>query len=87
LDNGFLLVKEDERLVSPLAVLFFEYYEDLPTLDEKLTIEKEHIQCIVTALAPLSANWQPTVDFGRSQDPSLWDYADGVDTMDFLTKL
>jgi hypothetical protein len=27
------------------------------------------------------------VDFGMSQQPELWDYADGIDTMDFLTKL
>jgi len=87
LDNGFLLVKEDERMVSPLAVLFFEYYDDLQSLDERLNHEKENIQCIVTAAPLASGAWGTTVNFGRSQQPSLWDYADGVDTMDFLTKL
>ncbi|MDB5137728.1 MAG: acyl-CoA reductase [Mucilaginibacter sp.] len=85
LDNGFLLVKEDERMVSPLAVLFYENYEDIQAAEAILTRESENIQCIVTA-ATLGVNNQE-VDFGKSQQPALWDYADGIDTMDFLTKL
>jgi len=85
LDNGFLLLKEDKDMVSPLAVLFFEYYDDLDSLQEKLKLESENIQCIVSG-SPLNVNNQ-VVDFGQSQQPALWDYADGADTMDFLTKL
>ncbi|HEY4198195.1 MAG TPA: acyl-CoA reductase [Mucilaginibacter sp.] len=85
LDNGFLLVKEDERMVSPLAVLFYEEYEDLNSVQSLLARESENIQCIVST-APLSVSNQ-VVDFGKSQQPALWDYADGIDTMDFLTKL
>jgi len=85
LDNGFLLVKEDERMVSPLAVVFYEYYDDLTSAETLLSRESENIQCIVSA-APLKAGNQ-VVDFGKSQQPALWDYADRIDTMDFLTKL
>ena len=85
LDNGFLLVKEDKRMVSPLAVVFHEQYEDIGHAESLLTRESENIQCIVST-APLKANNQ-LVDFGKSQQPALWDYADGIDTMDFLTKL
>jgi hypothetical protein len=85
LDNGFLLLKEDKAMVSPLAVLFFEYYDDIESLNEKLKQESENIQCIVSH-ASIKVNSQ-VVDFGQSQQPALWDYADGVDTMDFLTKL
>jgi len=85
LDNGFLLVKEDERMVSPLAVLFYEHYEDLASVQTFLISESENIQCIVSN-APLKVSNQ-VVDFGKSQQPALWDYADGIDTMDFLTKL
>ncbi len=84
-DNGFLLLKEDKAMVSPLAVLFFEYYDDLDSLQEKLREESENIQCIVSGV-PLKVDNQ-VVNFGQSQQPALWDYADGVDTMDFLTKL
>jgi hypothetical protein len=85
LDNGFLILKEDKSLTSPLAVLFFEYYEDIASVQAALTHENQNIQCIVSDIA-LHANNQ-VVSFGQSQHPELWDYADGVDTMDFLTKL
>lgn len=84
LDNGFLLLKEDKSMTSPLAVLFFEYYDNTVSLEEKLKMESKNIQCIV---APPSGGWGASVPFGQSQCPALWDYADAVDTMDFLTKL
>ncbi len=85
LDNGFLLVKEDKRMVSPLAVIFYEEYENIGDAETLLSRESGKIQCIVSA-EPLKSNGQ-VVDFGKSQQPALWDYADGIDTMDFLTKL
>jgi len=85
LDNGFLILKEDKSLTSPLAVLFYEYYEDIAALQANLTQQGQNIQCIVSDIA-LDVNNQ-VVTFGQSQHPTLWDYADGVDTMDFLTKL
>jgi hypothetical protein len=85
LDNGFLLVKEDERMVSPLAVIFYEQYENITAVQDLLARESENIQCIVSNTT-LKADSQ-IVDFGKSQQPALWDYADGIDTMDFLTKL
>ena len=85
LDNGFLLVKEDERIVSPLAVVFWEQYKDIRSAEAFLESESENIQCIVTKANVKAAN--QVVGFGESQQPALWDYADGVDTMDFLTKL
>ena len=84
-DNGFLLLKEDERLASPLAVLYYGYYKDIPSVQTLLETESDKIQCIVST-APLTVKTQ-VVDFGMSQQPALWDYADGVDTMAFLTRL
>jgi hypothetical protein len=85
LDNGFLLVKQDERLASPLAVLFYSFYSDVADVENMLNTESEKIQCIVSA-APLQVKNQ-VVSFGESQHPKLWDYADGIDTMDFLSNL
>ena len=85
LDNGFLLVKEDENWVSPLAVLFYEYYDDISSVEQKINDISDKIQCVVSAL-PLQIPNQ-VVNFGRSQQPALWDYADGIDTMDFLSNL
>ena len=83
LDNGFLLVKEDMTYTSPPAVLYYEKYEDLKNLNERLLSERDQIQCVVSHSAEISGS----IAFGRAQKPELWDYADGVDTMDFLLKL
>ena len=82
LDNGFLLLKEDKKLASPLGVLFYEYYDDLQAAQNLLNEESDSIQCIVSAV-PLKVKNQ-VVSFGISQQPALWDYADGIDTMKFL---
>lgn len=85
LDNGFLMVKEDDRLTSPLSALFFNYYHDMADVENIIGQNAENIQCIVSTL-PLQVQNQ-VVGFGQSQQPKLWDYADGVDTMEFLSSL
>ncbi len=78
LDNGFLLVKEDTNLVSPLSVLFYETYLDKTDLLAKLSSHSSKIQCIVG---------KDRIPFGQSQFPALSDFADGVNTMKFLATL
>lgn len=82
LENGFLLLKEDEHYGSPIATLFYEYYTDVASLKEKLTTNAEKIQCVVAHNFTTEE-----VAFGETQTPQLWDYADGVDTLNFLLKL
>ncbi|MBA3649775.1 MAG: acyl-CoA reductase [Chitinophagales bacterium] len=78
LTNDFLLLREEKRLISPVAEVFYEHYTGRNDLDEKLSLQKENIQCII------GENYVP---FGAAQSPELWDYADNVDTMKFLTSL
>ncbi|MCH2196689.1 acyl-CoA reductase [Kordia sp.] len=82
LENGFVMIKEDPQYASPIATVFYEYYEDLDSLQEKLQAEAEQIQCIVADI-----NMKNEVKFGQTQHPELHDYADGVDTLAFLTNL
>jgi hypothetical protein len=79
LDNGFLTIKEDSSHASPISSVFYEYYENLSDLGQKLELEKENIQCIVSN--NLIKN---SVAFGHTQQPKLWDYADNIDTISFL---
>ncbi|ADR21118.1 acyl-CoA reductase [Marivirga tractuosa] len=79
LDSGFFLMKEDEALVSPISVLFYEFYKSDEELEEKLSKQKEQIQCVVQQGAEIEP--------GKAQQPELWDYADGVDTLQFLSEL
>lgn len=81
LENGFLMIKEDTSYSSPIATLFFEYYENLDALKGKLKDDKEKIQCLVS-----HGFSKEEVLFGETQSPSLWDYADNVDTVEFLLK-
>ncbi len=79
LDNGFLIVKQDDSLSSPLSVLMFQFYENEQDIQAFLELHKENIQCVVGNLPHMNA-----VPFGKSQQPALTDYADGIDTMAFL---
>ena len=84
-DNGFLLLKEDVSMASPLAVLYYEYYTDLDAVEQRLRQQEEQIQCVVSK-ADLQLGI-PVLTFGQSQQPKLWDYADNVNTIDFLNSL
>lgn len=84
-DNGFLLLKKDERLSSPLAVLYYENYSSLNDVKQKLQALNNQLQCVVSK-SELTAE-EPTIGFGESQKPKLWDYADKVNTIDFLNGL
>ncbi|MBN2237672.1 MAG: hypothetical protein JW729_08925 [Bacteroidales bacterium] len=84
LDNGFVLLKEDSSIASPIAVLFFEFYENKDQLAFDLLTKKEKIQCI---LSNENLKNMETISFGKAQSPELWDYADGIDTLSFLLAL
>lgn len=76
LDNGFLLVKEEkERLVSPVGSLFTQRYASINEVEQLLESRSDEIQCVVG---------KEYVPFGKAQEPALDDYADGIDTIQFL---
>jgi hypothetical protein len=83
LDNNFLLLKEDVSYSSPIGVVFYEFYDDLKALNQRLENDKKQIQCIVST----SMEIKNAIPFGQAQCPKLADYADGVDTMQFLIGL
>ncbi len=83
-NNGCLIIREDERLTSRIASIHYEFYKDKNDLLEKLQSQKENIQCIVSNISLDNFN---VFSFGKAQQPSLMDYADGADTMAFLTSL
>lgn len=82
LDNEFMTIKEDLSYSSPISSVFYEFYESLEEISTRLNTDAEQIQCIV------SNNLIPnSVAFGQTQQPKLWDYADNVDTLSFLSKI
>ncbi|NVK51480.1 MAG: acyl-CoA reductase [Flavobacteriaceae bacterium] len=83
LENGFIMIKEDESYASPIATVFYEYYTDLDELKSKVLNDSEKIQCVVSS----SNIFDNEISFGNTQNPQLWDYADGINTLDFLAKI
>ncbi|CAM1353915.1 acyl-CoA reductase [Tenacibaculum insulae] len=82
LENGFLMIKEDESYASPIASVFYEYYDNAEDLKIKLKQDEEKTQCVV------ASNFiENEIAFGQTQNPQLWDYADGVNTLEFLSKI
>jgi len=82
LDNGFLTLKEDKSYASPISSVFYEFYDDIALLQTRLQSENEQIQCIVS-----NNLVENSIDFGQTQKPNLWDYADNVDTISFLSTI
>ncbi|MBS1489189.1 MAG: acyl-CoA reductase [Bacteroidetes bacterium] len=82
-DSGFLLITESQNLVSPISVLYYETYKDQTDLKAALQAQENKIQCIVSA----KGWYDKSVPFGRAQLPGVTDYADGVDTLQFLQSL
>jgi len=80
LDNGFLILKEDQSLSSPISALFYSFYDDEASLELDLRRMEKQIQCVVSKK-------EGDINFGQTQKPSLNDYADGIDTMEFLSGL
>lgn len=83
LDNGLVLIKQEQSLASPIGVLHYQYYEKTEDVTNFVTLNDHKIQCVVS-----KTKWSfPTYELGTAQQPELWDYADNVDTIDFLLNL
>ena len=84
MNNGSIILTEDKTLTSRIAMLHWEYYADLATLEKELLDRKEEIQ-LVTG----NVNFEEikTKKLGEAQSPRLNDYADGIDTMAWLKGL
>jgi hypothetical protein len=79
-DNNFVMLKEDEKLFSPLSVIHFSRYSSLEDVKNFIQENGEDIQCVVGK----NNLGIETVYFGEAQNPGLDTYADNVDTMQFL---
>lgn len=75
-------VTHNPSVASPIGNLHYEYYPDADELKKLILFNNRQIQCIVGKVDGIC-----TVDFGKTQQPELWDYADGTDTLAFLRDL
>lgn len=75
--NESTLLIEEKRIFSAIGMLHYEYYDNYETLVQSLKLD-ENIQCIVG---------EKNIPFGEAQQPDLFSYADGIDTLQFLLSL
>jgi len=86
LANEFVMILQSPALASVIGTLHYQYYTSLHAAETTLTEHEEEIQCVVAGAGILN-NLPQKVNFGKAQQPTLSDYADGVDTMQFLLSL
>lgn len=78
LDNNFLMIRESEELFSPLSVIHYSFYDSEEDITNYILDNSEKIQCVVG---------KNNLPLGKAQQPGLSDYADGVNTLEFLGSL
>ncbi len=78
LDNNFLILKESNQLFSPVSVLFYESFSTNNDIHEYIKNNQNSIQCVIG---------KDFIPFGYSQQPVISEFADKINTVDFLLNL
>jgi len=88
MSNESILLTEDGSPFSPISVLNYRYYRPGEPLPPPVSGNDPDIQCVVGSTGLAAGTLPgPVIPFGRAQQPRLEDYADGVDTLQFLKSL
>jgi hypothetical protein len=74
MDAGGILLSENASPFAAISQVHYQFYEE----GKSPILDLSHIQCVVG---------KDGLPFGSLQQPMLLQYADGVDTLDFLTKI
>ncbi|MDR1887406.1 MAG: hypothetical protein LBQ70_05765 [Prevotellaceae bacterium] len=83
LTNGFVIIRKDSLAFSAIAAINCAEYEDIERVKDFLSEQKDSIQCVVSKVGGI----ENAIPFGYTQQPELTDYADGIDTMEFLVSV
>ncbi|MBK8054663.1 MAG: acyl-CoA reductase [Saprospiraceae bacterium] len=84
LQSEFLILKQSDQIISRIASLHYQYYKNQADLIWWLRSKENEIQCIAT---DMNLPQIKTVGLGMAQCPAIDDFADGVDTVNFLLRL
>lgn len=84
IDTGYFLLQQSDSFAAPISVVFYDHYQSYQDFLNKILDKKDELQCIA------SSNFLPnmnTIPFGETQFPGPGDYADQIDTLNFLLNL
>ncbi len=79
IDNEYFILTESDEFSPPISVINYQYYKDIKEVQEIIEENQNRLQCVVS-----HCNIKNSVEFGETQNPKLYDYADNIDTFDFL---
>ena len=79
IDNGYFMLIESDEFSPPISVVNYQYYRDIKEVQEIIEENQDRLQCVVS-----HCDIKNIVEFGETQNPKLYDYADNIDTFDFL---
>lgn len=82
LDNNFMIIRESNQFSSPVSVVHYEKYENIEAVKKLIFENSDKIQCVVGNI-----KLDYIIPFGNSQKPKLNDFADGVNTLEFLKSI
>jgi hypothetical protein len=83
LDNDILMLRHEKSLFTPPAVVNYEVYKTLDEAKSMVDGHRSELQCLVSH----QGQFPGSIPFGTAQKPAIDDYADGVNTLDFLREL
>ena len=78
-DCDFFLMSQSKEINPPISIIYYDYYDDISQVSNFINEKRNQIQCIVTNL-----QIDNSTGFGDAQDPKLDQYADNIDTINFL---
>jgi len=83
IDTDFMLLKQNESIGSTVGVVHYKQYDNIQNVLTFTENHKEELQCIVgdSKIIPNA------IPFGSSQNPMIDEFADGIDTIEFLGNL
>ena len=79
---GKLILTEDKNIHAEISSVNYEYYSNLNFVHNEIRSNYKNIQCFVG-----NSNQNGFIKFGETQKPNLWNYADNIDTVEFLLSL
>jgi len=76
IDGGFFIMVKSGSVPPPFGVINIQEYDGLEEVSSFFKEYLDKLQCVV--------NYKEGVSFGNAQNPAIDQYADGVNTLDFL---
>ncbi len=84
IDLGYLILKQEQPIDAPIGVVHYTFFKNLHQVEKEIATKGAQIQCVVSNCVFKETS---TSTIGKAQHPSISDYADNINVLDFLSAL